>query len=203
MLKRECGRKQLTDWYVQWPNNFFKDLGSFLPSAPTSQVVAFSSSYLWPHGHIMVIPVRCHSCSSAVKMGRKESRSKGALLVSRSKKYHNFPIRHYVILGNMVSLGGKGARECEHVAKVTTVWIAMTGLDQRWMIHPPEMGTLLTPSKSRILLAREKWSESYLVDDSQSMSLYQVENMMGIEDPNHSNEKLKKKIIGLLWWCSG
>ena len=25
------------------------------------------------------------------------------------------------------------------------------------------------------------------------MSLYQVENMMGIEDPNHSNEKLKKK----------
>lgn len=103
----------MTDWYVQWPNNVFKDLGSFLPSAPSSQVVAFSSSYLWPHGHIMVIPVRCHSCSSAVKMGRKESRSKGALLVSRSKKYHNFPITHYVILGNTVSLGGKGARECE------------------------------------------------------------------------------------------
>ena len=56
----------------------------------------------------------------------------------------------------MASLGSKYVRKCEQVAEVTIIWIAMTGLDQRWMIHPLGMGPLLTSNKIRILLATDK-----------------------------------------------
>ena len=56
----------------------------------------------------------------------------------------------------MASLGSKCARKCEQVAEVTIIWIAMTGLDQSWMIHPLGMGPLLTSNRIKISLATDK-----------------------------------------------
>lgn len=147
-----------------------------------------------PHGHIMAVPARSHACLSALKVERRIGAGATRVYLYQGVKIIGISLlTYYIILGNMASLGGKCVRENEHVVEGTVIWIVMIGLDQSRFIFWDEWAHCCPVDKIRILLAREKRSEGYVVDHCQCVSLYQLENTMGIEDGNHSDDNFWKK----------
>ena len=149
-LKREMWKKAV-DWYVQYPHNVLKSLGSLHLSAHLLKLLPF---FLHICGLMATWWLSQSGVMPAHWQWEKEDRRAGAKGFYLGQGGISIIIR--IILYGVASLGSKCAGKCEQVAKVAIIWIAMTGLDQRWMIHPLGMGPLLTSNKIRILLAMDK-----------------------------------------------